>query len=245
MKISKQIAVSLWLCLTCLVFSFNAIAQKAILYNFEFQVPEDYRRAIQVYDGAGNKKYKKDLYSDKMILDKSVETLSKKEVNKVCEMAAEMFKRKFGYTQVTMLYPLNGYNGYNRLDDFPNLKFKKAVKKKSADAYISIEIKIESKEPFVQWSDVLGSNTMKELGVEKIMFMNVTATYTVYNGNEAIIDQKTLTLLDLTDELNTYFIAYKKEVDEKGRYKLWKPYYTRGEIIDIYKIVERKLETLK
>ena len=245
MKSSKQITVSLLLCLICLFFSFSSLAQKAVMFNFEFQVPEEYRRAIQVYDGGGNKKYKKDLYSNKMILDKSVETLSKKEVNKVCEMAAEMFKRKFGYTQVTMMYPLNGYNGFNRLDDFPNLKFKKAVKKKLAAAYIALEIKIESKEPFVQWSDVLGSDTLEELGVEKIMFMNVTATYTIYNGNEDIIDQKTLTLLDLTDELNKYFNAYQKEVDEKGRYKLWKPYYTKGEIIDIYKIVEQKLETIE
>ena len=141
------------------------------------------------------------------------------------------------------MYPLYGYNGFNRLDDFPNLKFKKAVKKKLADAYIAMEIKIESKEPFVQWSDVLGSDTLEELGVEKIMFMDVTATYTIYNANKDIIDQITLTLPDLTDELNKYFNGYSKEVDEKGRYKLWKPYYTKGEIIGIYKIVEQKLET--
>lgn len=245
MKSSKPITVSLLLCLSCLLFSFSSMAQKAILYNFEFQVPEEYRRAIQQYDAGGNMKYKKDLYSNNRILDKAVETLSKKEVNKVCEMAAEMFKRKFGYDEVTMLYPLNGYNGFNCLDDFPNLKFKKAVKKKLADAYISMEIKIEKKEPFVQWSDVLGSNTLEEFGVEKIMFMNVTATYTIYNAKEDIMSKKTVTLLDLKEDLNTYFDGYQKEIDEKGRYKLWKPYYTTGEIIDFYKIVEQKFETVE
>ncbi|MEQ3796448.1 hypothetical protein AAFP94_14765 [Flavobacteriaceae bacterium MJ-SS4] len=239
---SQRITVSLLLCIIGLFFSFNSTAQQAVLFNFEFQVPEDYRRAIQQYDGGGNKKYKKDLYSNKMILDKSVETLSKKEVNKVCEMAAEMFKQKYGYSEVTMIYPLYGYNGFNRLDDFPNLKFKKAVKKKSADVYIAMEIKIESKEPFVQWSDVLGPKTLEEFGVEKIMFMDVTATYTIYNPKEDIIDQKKLMLTDLTDDLNTYFIDYPKEMDEKGRYKLLKPYFSKSDIIGIYTIVEQNFK---
>ena len=245
MKSSKQIISSLLLCFTCFLLSFSSIAQTAILYNFEFKVPEEYRREIQLYDAGGNKKYKNDLYSNKRVLDKAVETLSKKQVNKVCEMAAQMFKRKFRYDEVTLQYPLNGYNGFNRLDDFPNQKFKKAVKKKLADVYISMEIKIESKEPFVQWSDVLGSNTLEEFGVEKIMFMNVTASYTIYNAKEDIMNQKTVTLLDLKDDLNKYFDGYHKEMDEKGRYKLWKPYYTIGEIIDFYKIVEQQLEAIE
>lgn len=245
MKTSKRITVSLLLGFTCLFFCFSSIAQKAVLFNFEFQVPEEYRRAIQVYDGGGNEKYKKDLYTNKMILDKSVETLSKKEVNEVCERAAEMFKQKYGYTLVTMMYPLNGYNGFNRLDDFPNLKFKKAVKKKSADVYIAMEIKIESKEPFVQWSDVLGPKTIEEFGIEKIMFMNITATYTIYNANEDIIDQKKLMLIDLKDDLNTFFSDYPKVMDEKGRYKLLKPYFSKSDIIGIYNIIEQKLKTLE
>ena len=243
MKYFKQQTIQL--CIFFAAFTFGSFAQKAVLFNFEFQVPEDYRRAIQQFDGGGNKKYKNDPYSNKKILDKQVETLSKKEVNGICEMAAELFKNKIGFTEVAIMYPLYGYNGFNRLDDFPNLNLKKAIKKRRADAYISMVINIESMEPFVQWSDVLGEKTMEYLEVEKIMYMNVTASYTIYNIKKEIIDKKELVLNDFIDDFNKYFNNSFTKVDEKGRYKLWKPYFSRSEIIDIYHMVEKKFRTIE
>ena len=243
MKFFKQQTIQL--CIFFAAFTFGSFAQKAVLFNFEFQVPEEYRRAIQQFDAGGNKKYINDPYSNKRILDKQAETLSKKEVNRICEMAAELFKKKSRYSEVTIVYPLNGYNGFNRLDDFPNLNLKKAIKKRKADAYISMNINLESKEPFVQWSDVLGEKTMEYLEVEKIMYMNVTASYTIYNIKKEIIDKKELVLNDFIADFNKYFNNSFKKVDEKGRYKLWKPYFSISEIIDIYYMVEKKFAAIE
>jgi hypothetical protein len=220
-------------------FIFGSFSQKVALYSFDFQVPEKYRREIQLYDNGGNKKYKKDLYSNKIILDKSVETLTKREVNTICRMAAEMFKHKFGYAEVKIMYPLNGYAGFNRLNDFPSLSLKKAIKKLTADTYIALEIHILEKEPFIQGSDVL--EILNVADIERTMYFDFSAKYTIYNTKKKVIDQGQLSLSDIKDALNTYFIDYNKEVDEKGRYKLWKPYFTKQDIKSIYKIVEKKL----
>lgn len=237
MTIAKQRILFLLLFFTA--FIFGSFAQKAALYSFDFQIPEKYRREIQLYDNGGNKKYKKDLYSDKMILDKYVETLSKKEVNTICRMAAEMLKHKFGYDQVKIMYPLNGYAGFNRLNDFPMLSLKKAIKKLTADAYIALEIHILEKEPFLQGSDVL--EILNVADIERIMFFDFSAKYIIYNTKKKAIDQGQLSLSVIKDALNTYFVDYEKEVDEKGRYKLWKPYFTKEDIKSIYKIAEKKL----
>ena len=226
--------------IVCLLsaLALNSFAQKAALYNLVFQIPDEYRKEIQAYDPAGNKKYKKDLFGDD-VLDKSPETLSKKEVNAICSMLAEMFKRKYRYEQVTIMYPLDGDNGVGRLKDFPNLTFKKAVKKLKADAYIFMNIILENKEPLFQGSDAL---EILNIDSEKIMIFNVTASYIVFDQNEKVIDQKAITLSDFTDELNKLFESYRKEVDDKGRYRLWKAYFTKDDINAIYKITEQKLE---
>jgi hypothetical protein len=240
-QIVTMIAIQrLLLLLFFTAFIFGANAQNAALYSFDFQVPEKYRRGIQLYDNGGNKKYKKDLYSDKMILDKAVETLSKKEVNTICRMAAEMLKHKFGYADVRIMYPLNGNAGFNRLKDFPNLRLKKAMKKLTADAYIALEMHILEKEPFIQGSDILEILNIPD--DERIMFFDFSAKYIIYSAKKAIIDQGQITLSDIEDELNRHFANYNKKVDEKGRYKLWKPYFTKEDIKSIYKIAEQKLE---
>ena len=46
MKILKQRTVPLLLFFTA--FTFGSFAQKAALYSFDFQIPEKYRREIQV-----------------------------------------------------------------------------------------------------------------------------------------------------------------------------------------------------
>jgi hypothetical protein len=224
-------------------FMFGSFAQRAALYSFDFQVPEKYRRGIQLYDNGGNKKYKKDLYSDKLILDKSVETLSKKEVNMICRMAAEMLKHKLGYTEVKIMYPLNGNAGFNRLKNFPSLRLNKAMKKLTADNYIALEIHILEKEPFIQGSDVLEILNVSD--IERIMYFDFSAKYTIYDNKKNVVDFGQLSLADIKDALNIYFVDYNKVVDEKGRYKLWKPYFTKEDIIGVYKIVEEKLARIE
>lgn len=226
-----------------MAFMSDFFAQNAVLYSFEFEVPEKYRKKIQLYDNGGNKKYKKELYSDKMILDKSVETLSKKEVNTICRMAAEMLKHKFGYAQVKIMYPLNGNAGFNRLKDFPSLSLKKAMKKLSAEYYIAMEIHIKEKEPFIQGTDVLEILNVPD--IEKRMLFDFSAKYGVYDTKKKVIEQGQLSLADVKDALNIYFADYNKEVDNQGRYKLWKPYFTKEDIKSIYKITEKKLAELE
>ena len=77
---------------------------------------------------------------------------------------------------------------------------------------------------------------------ERIMFFDFSAKYIIYSEKKAIIDQGQITLSDIEDELNRHFANYHKIVDEKGRYKLWKPYFTKEDIKSIYKIAEQKLE---
>lgn len=222
-----------------IAFIGDSFAQKAALFSFDFQVPEKYRREIQLYDNGGNKKYKKDLYSDKIILDKSIETLSKREVNAICKMASEMLKHKFQYAEVKIMYPLNGNSGYNSLKDFPSFALKKAMKKLTADTYIALEIHILDKEPFIQGSDVLEVLNIPD--DNRTIYFDYQAKYTIYNAKKQVIDEGQLHLSDIKDELDTYFAGYDKELDEKGRYKLWKPYFTKDDIKYIYRITEGKL----
>jgi len=230
---------SLLLLLFFTAFICGSFAQKAALYSFDFQVPEKYRRAIQQYDNGGNKKYKKDLYSDEIIPDTSIETLSKKEVNAICRMAAEMFKNKFGFAEVKIMYPLNGNAGFNRLKDFPSMTLKKAMKKMKVDTYIALEIAVLEKEPFIQGTDVLEILNVPD--IERTMYFDFSAKYTIYDPEKKIINQGQLSLSDIKDSLNTYFDNYPKEIDEKGRYKLWKPHFSKADIKTIYKITEEKL----
>ena len=109
----------------------------------------------------------------------------------------------------------------------------------TANFYIAIEIHIEEKEPFLQGSDVLEILNVPD--IEKIMFFDFSAKYIIYNTKKKVIDQGQLSLSDIKDALNTYFVDYDKEVDEKGRYKLWKPYFTKEDIKSIYRIAEKKL----
>ncbi len=241
MIITKQRSLLLLFFFTA--FIYGSFAQKAALYSFDFQVPEKYRKEIQLFDNGGNKKYKKDLYSDKIILDKSIETLSKREVNTICRMAADMFKHKFGFDEVKIMYPLNGNAGFNRLKDFPSLTLKKAMKKLKADTYIALEVYILEKEPFIQGSDVLEILNVPD--IERAMYFDFSAKYTIYDTEKNVVDQGQLRLSDIKDTLNTYFVHHEKEIDEKGRYKLWKPYFSKADIKKIYEITEEKLAEIK
>jgi len=102
----------------------------------------------------------------------------------------------------------------------------------------NIEILFENKEPFIQGLDAL---EILNIDSERIMYFNVSAKYSVFNANENLIHEKIVALPDFKNELNVHFASNKKEVDEKGRYKLWKPYFTKEDIKSIYTIAEQKL----
>lgn len=214
----------------------TAWSQTAVLYNFDFRVPDAYRHEIQEYDQNGKKKYKKDHYG-KMVLDKYLEPVSVEEVHSICESAAEMLKRKFGYTEVNMMYPTMGGSESGKLSDFPNKGFKRAVKKNNVDAYITMEFKIENRVFAPQTSLYYEEN-----GTERTMFMNITFSYSIFNAQEGVIDQKEISLKDELDQL--FSENYNSEIVDKG-YKLRKLYLTKEELISIYKLAEKKLEGLE
>ncbi|MEQ3796449.1 hypothetical protein AAFP94_14770 [Flavobacteriaceae bacterium MJ-SS4] len=214
----------------------NAWSQSAVLYNFDFRVPDAYRHEIQEYDQKGKKKYKKDYYG-KMVLDKYLEPISVEEVHSICESAAEMFKRKYGYTDVKMMYPTGSGSTTGKVSNFPNKGFKKAVKKNTVDAYITMEFRIENRVFAPQTSLYY-----EEKGMERTMFMNITLSYTIFNAQENIIDQKEISLKDELDQL--FSENYNSEIVEKG-YKLRKLYLTKEELFSIYELAEQKIEVLE
>jgi len=214
----------------------TAWSQTAVLYNFDFRVPDVYRHEIQNYDQNGNKKYIKDHYG-KTVLDKYLEPVSVEEVRAICESAAAMLKRKYGYTPVNMMYPTGGGSQSNKLSDFPNKSFKRAVKKNTVDAYVTMVFYIENRSFAPQTSLYY-----EEKGTERTMFMDITFSYTIFNVQEGVIDQKEISLNDELDEL--FSENYNSEIVEKG-YKLRKLYLTKEELISIYKLAEKKIETME
>ena len=212
----------------------NCDAQKAVLYNFKFDVPDKYRKQIQKYDESGNKLFKDE--GGKRVPDTYAQQLSKKEVNIICESAAEMLKRKYGYTEVEIMYPNSGWVSSGRLPSFPQRSFKKATKKHAADAYIAIKIDIKDKEPMMKWSDLHGQE------MERIMFFTMESNYTIYDVSEAIIDQKTISFTDEMDQL--FDGEYATDLDDKGRYKLWKNYFSKKDINGLYALVEQHYDIM-
>jgi hypothetical protein len=217
-----------------MVFTIVCPAQKAVLYNFKFDVPDDFRRQIQKYDENGRKMYRDQ--GGERVPDTFAESLSKKEVNLICESAAEFLKQKHGYSEVEILYPKSGWVSSGRLHSFPQRSLKKAIKKHPAEAYINVEIDIKNREPAFQWSDLQDQNT------ERVMFINMHSNYTVSDNSEATIYQETKTF---TNELDQIFEEnYATDFDEDGRYKLWKPYFTKTDIMRIYELVEEHYDPL-
>ena len=214
----------------------TAWSQTAVLYNFDFRVPDAYRHEIQEYDQNGKKKYIKDYYG-KTVLDKYLEPVSVEEVRTICESAAEMLKRKYGYTEVNMMYPTGGGSQSGKLSNFPNKGLKRAVKKNTVDAYLTMEFKIENRTFAPQTSLYY-----EEKGTERTMFMNITFSYTIFNAQKGIIDQKEISLKDELDQL--FSENYNSEIVDKG-YKLRKLYLTKEELIAIYKLAEKKLEAIE
>jgi len=212
--------------------------QTAVLYNFDFRIPDGFRHEIQEYDQNGNKKYIKDHYG-KRVLDKYLEPISIQEVHAICESAVEMLKRKYGYTEVSMMYPKWGGYSSGKVSGFPNKGFKRAVKKNTVDAYITMEFKMAD-------NTFLGAKNRslwwEEADRERTIFTDVTFSYTIYNAKKGVIGQKEVSLID---ELQPLFSEnYNTEIVDKG-FKVRKLYLTKEELIAIYKLAEKKLEALE
>ena len=225
--------------LILLALSLPSFAQKAVLYNFDFKIPDGFRHEIQEYDKNGEKEYIKNSYTGKMELNRYLEPISIDEVRSVCDSAVEMLKRQYGYQEVSMMYPKNPGFTTGKVSGFPNKGFKRTAKKNKADAYITMEFKMTD-------NTFLGAKNRslwwEEAGKERTIFTDVTFSFTIYDANEGVISQKEVSLID---ELQPLFSEnYNTEIVDKG-FKIRKLYFTKSEIMAIYKMAEQKLEAEK
>jgi hypothetical protein len=225
--------------LILLALSLPSFAQKAILYNFDFKIPDGFRHEIQEYDKKGKKEYIKNSYTGKMELNKYLEPISIDEVRSICDSAVEMLKRQYGFKEVSMMYPKNPGISTGKVSGFPNKGFKRTAKKNKADAYITMEFKMTdnmflgAKNRSLYW---------EEAGRERTIFTDVTFSFTIYDANEGVISQKEVSLID---ELQPLFSEnYNTEIVDKG-FKVRKLYFTKSEIMAIYRMAEKKLEFAK
>ena len=80
----------------------------------------------------------------------------------------------------------------------------------------------------------------EEAGRERTLFTDVTFSFTIHDANEGVIGQKEVVLIN---ELQPLFSEnYNTEIVDKG-FKVRKLYFTKREIMAIYKMAEQKLET--
>lgn len=220
-------------------FSIPAFAQKAVLYNFDFRVPDGFRHEIQEYDNNGDEVYIENSYTGKKELHRYLEAITIEEVHAICDSAVEMFKRQYGYEEVIMMYPKNPSITVGKVTGFPNKGFKRTAKKNKADAYISLEFEMKD-------NTFLGAKNRslwwEESDRERTIFTDVTFSFTIYDANEGVISEKKVYLID---ELEPLFNEnYNTEVSDKG-FKVRKLYFTKSEIMAIYRMAEKKLELAK
>jgi hypothetical protein len=237
MKKTKK--TNLFVVLIVLTMSISSFAQEVILYNFDFRIPDGFRHEIQEYDKYGNKAYIENSYSGKMELNRYLEPISIDEVHSICNSAAEMLRRLYGYEEVLIMYPKNPSVTTGKVTGFPNRGFKRTAKKNEADAYITMEFKMRD-------NAFLGAKNRslwwEEAGRERTLFTDVTFSFTIYDANEEVISQKEVVLID---ELQPLFSDnYNTEIVDKG-FKVRKLYFTKNEIMAIYKMAEQKLESAK
>ena len=222
--------------LILLTLSLSSFAQTAVLYNYDFRIPDGFRHEIQEYDQKGKKVYIKNSVTGKRELNRYLEPISTEEVHAICESAVEMLKKKYGYTEVNMMYPVGSSYSSGKVSGFPNRGFKRAVKKNNVDFFISMEFEMAD-------NTFLGAKNRslwwEEDGRERTLFTEVTFSYTIYNAKEEVISQKDVRMID---ELEPLFNEnYNTEVSDKG-FKVRKLYFTKEEIFDIYHMAEKKLE---
>ena len=222
--------------LILLTLSLSSLAQTAVLYNFDFIIPDGFRHEIQEYDQDGKKVYIENSITDKRELNRYLEPISTEEVHAICESAVAILKQKYGYTEVNMIYPVGSGYSSGKVSGFPNKGFKRAVKKNKVDFFISMEFEMAD-------NTFLGAKNRslwwEEDGRERTLFTEVTFSYTIYNAREEVISQKEVRMID---ELEPLFNEnYNTEVSDKG-FKVRKLYFTKIEIFDIYHLAEKKLE---
>jgi hypothetical protein len=83
---------------------------KAVFYDLDFLVPFGFSREIQEYDEKGKYKYRYNERTEKKELVRYLEDTSKEEAQDLVELAIEMFKRKYGYSEIKVLYARPGYH---------------------------------------------------------------------------------------------------------------------------------------
>ncbi|WP_242082693.1 hypothetical protein [Aestuariivivens sediminis] len=233
---TKSTVIKFCVFLILFMISFSSFAQKAILYNFDFWIPDGFRHEIQEYDKYGNKAYIENSFTGKKELHRYLEPISIDEVHSICDSATEMLKRLYGYEEVLIMYPNNPSVTTGKVTGFPNRGFKRTAKKNKADAYISMDFKMKD-------NAFLGAKNRslwwEEAGRERTIFTDVTFSFTIYNANESVINQKDISLID---ELQPLFNEnYNTEIVDKG-FKVRKLYFTKSEIMTIYRMAEKKLE---
>jgi hypothetical protein len=233
----KTNLTQLYIFLILFSLSLTSYGQKAVLYNFDFKIPDGFRHEIQEYDEDGKKKYIENSYTGKMELHRYIEPITLDEVGSICDSAAEMIKRQFGYEEVIITYPKNRSVTTGKVTGFPNKGFKRTAKKNKADAYITMEFEMKD-------NTFLGAKNRslwwEESGRERTIFTDVTFSFTIYDPNEGVISHNKVNLID---ELQPLFSEnYNTEIVDKG-FKVRKLYFTKSEIMAIYKMAEKKLES--
>lgn len=233
---TKTTVTKFFVFLNLLLLSLSSFSQKAVLYNFDFRVPDGFRHEIQEYDQYGEKVYIENSYTGKKELHRYLEPITIEEVHAICESAAEMLKRQYGYEEIIMMYPKNPSITVGKVTGFPNKGFKRTAKKNKADAYITLEFEMKdhaflgAKNRSLWW---------EEAGRERTIFTEVIFSFTIYDANEGVISQKKVNLID---ELEPLFNEnYNTEISDKG-FKVRKLYFTKSEIMAIYNMAEKKLE---
>ena len=104
-----------------------AFAQKAVLYKFNYDVPDAYRKQIIKYDKYGRYAYK-DHPSGKKVPDVHTEQLEKEQIENMCESTAQLLKDMYNYKEVEILYQENYNLRGGRLQNFPHTAYKKSKK---------------------------------------------------------------------------------------------------------------------
>jgi hypothetical protein len=107
-----------------LFIALNSFAEKAILYSVQFDVSSHLMQDLQKYDAAGNPVRTWNSTKKKWIYETYKESLSEKDAADICDSLASMLKRKYGYTEVEILYPsglqVNITGGSSFQFGFPN-----------------------------------------------------------------------------------------------------------------------------
>jgi hypothetical protein len=216
------------LILALFITPLSSIAQKAILYKFDFKVPKAYRKQIINYDRHGNIAYYTN-EADMKVPDVHTQQLSNDQITTICESTGQMLKVKYGYQEVEILYPKNPWTSLDKLENFPNKGYKRTAKKMPADAYVEIAINFKDK--------MVGHPAdPEELNQEIEMRFELLSELTVFDGSGNIIDEISENHSAKLQPLLSG--KYQTELKDNGTFVVSRPYFTQEDIITIFGLVK-------